>query len=214
MIARRPRLLVAPLLVFLAVALSAPVAGCAGEDQPEEVPTDRGAEQERQTEPATTDETGSPETPAPGSRDFADAAGELCSGFFQEAAALQGRLRGLDVSTDSPLSTRRRALTLIERIQARSRRFLADLGAVPLPGEPSARRDASRLVSSTARILLLQRANTGLVRRTVLGRAGPRAQAQVVGLQRQLAAQLADQQELVRRLDISECLSASAGTSG
>lgn len=183
-----------------------------GEVPDERTPTERApTDQAAPTDGAAPTEQSRPQPP----RGFSRAVGGLCSGFYDDAAALQQQLQGLGVSANSPQSVKRRALGLVDRIQSRSGRFLRDLRRVALPEGSAARADARELVASTARFLGLQRASTDFVRRLVLGRpADPDARARLQRLQGQLGSELRVQQALARKLSIPECLSSSAGATG
>jgi len=139
--------------------------------------------------------------------------GEACSRSYAEVAPLRVELRRLqrEVARRSPARkppARRQTLQVIEKIESRSRGFLRRLEAIPLPSPPKRRQDASRLLESTEELVGLQLASLEFLSRRI--REGDRVsraeRARLSELQTRLGATLREQQTLVRRLDIPECL--------
>lgn len=141
--------------------------------------------------------------------------GAACSRSYAELAPLQARLRQLrrDVRRSSRArkpQARSQARQVIERMQSRSRRFLGNLNTIPLPSSPRRRHEASRLLESTEELVLLQLESLDIVS-GLLGeptRVARAERARLPRLRRRIRAGRREQQRLVRRLDIPECVSA------
>lgn len=137
---------------------------------------------------------------------FSVRVGQLCSDFYAEAIALQRDLKELGLNTGSDEKDKRRGVALVERIQARSKRFLADLRSVPKPEDPGQRQDAEQLVASTERFLDAQAAMNDPVKSELLRPGTGATKQELEALRDKLNSELLQQQAMMRRLDIPECL--------
>lgn len=138
---------------------------------------------------------------------FSLQAGAACSRFYAEVVPPQVELRRLRGELRRP-QARERAKRLVGKIQSGSRGFLRRLQAIPLPSSSRRRQDASRLLASTEAFVGVQGENLDLVSGVLdePRRVSRAERASLPELQARLVAELREQQALVRRLDIPECL--------
>jgi hypothetical protein len=134
--------------------------------------------------------------------------GEVCSRFYAEAAPLQAELKRVGPRIQSDRGARNRAGELIDDIQAGSGEFLRRLESIPPPSSPAGRQDRTRLLASTEDLLQLQRDNVELAEELIFrpGKASDADRRRVSELRTRLGAELVEQQALLRRLDVPECL--------
>lgn len=139
---------------------------------------------------------------------FSLRAGQICSRFYADAAPLQAQLQSLGPRVQDDRGARKQAEEIIDEIQAGSRQFLRRLEATPSPSSPAGRQDRRRLLASIEDFVGLQRDNLELVEGLLArpDRVSAADQRRVLELRRQLGAELVEQQALLRRLDVPECL--------
>lgn len=194
-----------PLWWPVVVAGLALVAACGGEPSEEQrEPAPRPAAAAPQQDSATPESGGQG-----GPRDrFSLRAGQLCSRFYADAAPLQAQLQSLGPRVQSDRGARDRAGEIIDRIQAGSRAFLRRIRSTPPPSSPRARQDKTRLLASIETFVGLQRDNLDVVEDLLArpDRVSAADQRRVRELRSQLGAELVEQQALLRRLDVPECL--------
>ncbi len=202
----RSRALGLGVLVISASVLAACGGGSAGEPRgPQPGPAARGSEQQPAPQPGPTTQPGGERS----TRDqFSLRSGEVCASFYAEAAPLQAQLQSLGPRVQNDRGAREQAEEIIDAIQAGSRQFLRSLESTTPPSSPTGRQDRKRLLASIEDFVGLQRDNLELVEGLLArpDRVSAADQRRVVELRRQLGAELAEQQALLRRLDVPECL--------
>lgn len=134
--------------------------------------------------------------------------GEVCSRFYAEAAPLQAELKRVGPRIQSDRGARNRAGELIDDIQAGSGEFLRRLESIPPPSSPAGRQDRTRLLASTEDLMQLQRDNVELAEELIFrpGKASDADRRRASELRTRLGAELVEQQALLRRLEVPECL--------
>ncbi len=134
--------------------------------------------------------------------------GEVCSRSYAEAAPLQAELKRVGPRIQSDRGARNRAGELIDDIQAGSGEFLRRLESIPPPSSPAGRQDRTRLLASIEDFVGLQRDNLDLVE-DLLSQPDQVSQPdrrRLSELRTRLGAELVEQQALLRRLAVPECL--------
>jgi len=187
------------------------LAACGGDSagEPRERQPPPGARTPGQ-QPAPPRDSARPEPEGEGAprNEFSLRTGEVCSRFYAEAAPLQAELQSVGPRVGSDRDARKRAGKLIDEIQAGSRQFLRRLESIPPPSSPAGRQDRTRLLASIEDFVRLQRDNLDLVEDLLSqpDRVSEADRRRVAQLRTRLGAELVEQQALLRRLEVPECL--------
>lgn len=200
-----------PLWRGAAVVSMSLLAACGGDSagEPREPQPRAGARTPGQ-QPAPQRDPAPPEPNREGAprNEFSLRTGEVCSRFYAEAAPLQTELQSVGPRIGSDRGARERAGKLIDEIQAGSRKFLRRLESIPPPSSPAGRQDRRRLLASIEDFVRLQRDNLDLVEDLLAqpDRVSEADRRRASELRTRLGAELVEQQALLRRLEVPECL--------